>query len=195
MGDVRFILWRDQDRAYLGLLAVLAAVFTAVVLVFFVVFTAVRVEGDSMEPVLLPDDRVLVTRAYVDPRRGDIVAADMQTETGQEGVIKRVVALPGDEVVVEGDLIYVNGALSDAAPQAIVVARGPRSRPMIVPPDHVYLAGDNRPISYDSRFAGPVPLEAVTGRVVAVFSPATRWRLIPPGAPDAPAPADPTTRR
>jgi signal peptidase I len=174
----RFILWRDQDRPYLKLLLALAVAFASVVVIFYIVFTSVRVEGESMFPALFPDDHVLVTRGYESPRVGDVVSAYVTTELGREGVIKRVVALPGDTVEVRGDTVYVNGTLSEAAPEPILATDVPVLDPLVVPEGHVYLLGDNRPVSYDSRFLGPVPLPDIAGRVVVVFSPVTRWRIV-----------------
>lgn len=178
MAGVRFILWREQDRSYLGLVAVLAIVLVAIVTVFFVVFTSARVDGESMMPALLPEDRVLITRGYDAPRIGDIVSADITTDLGRESIIKRVIALPGDSVVMRGSAAYVNGELSTAAPDPVLADSELLGDAIVVPEGHVYLLGDNRPVSYDSRFSGPVPLAAISGRVVAVFSPITRLRLV-----------------
>jgi signal peptidase I len=178
MSTPRLILWRDQDRSYLGLLLALAITFALVIAVFFVIFESARVDGESMLPTLLPEDRVLITRGYDTPRVGDVVSATILTDTGPDSVIKRVIALPGDTVVISGDVAYVNGAASTAAPSLIVAASEPASTPVVVPAGRVYLLGDNRPVSYDSRFTGPVPLADVSGRVVAVFSPITRWRIV-----------------
>jgi signal peptidase I len=174
----RFILWREQDRKYLLLVVLLTVLLGLVVGVFFVAFTSARVDGTSMAPTLLPADRVLITRSYQRPQVGDIVSADIQTDTGPDSVIKRVIALPGDEVRISGDIAYVNGMVSTAASGAIVIAERPDLDPITVPEGHVYLMGDNRPVSYDSRFIGPVALSSVTGRVVVVFSPLTRWTIV-----------------
>ena len=174
----RFILWREQDRKYLLPVIALTILLGLVVGVFFVAFTSARVDGTSMAPTLLPSDRVLITRSYRQPRVGDIVSADIQTDTGPDSVIKRVIALPGHEVHVLGDIAYVNGTVSTVAAGAIVIAERPDLDPITVPEGHVYLMGDNRPVSYDSRLIGPVALSSVTGRVVAVFSPLNRWTIV-----------------
>lgn len=174
----RFILWREQDRRYLLLVVVLAAMLALLVGVFFVFFTSARVDGASMVPALMPNDRVLITRDYRVPAVGDIVSARIVTDRGAEDVLKRVIALPGDQVTVRGDVAYVNGLESTATPDVILAPGDPAGDSLTVPPGHVYLLGDNRPLSYDSRFVGPVALASITGRVVAVFSPLTRWHLV-----------------
>ena len=178
MDAPRFILWREQDRSYVGLVVALAIVFAALVMVFFVIFSSARVDGESMMPALLPEDHVLITRGYDTPRVGDIVSADVMTDTGPDNVIKRIIALPGDTVVMRGSAAYVNDALSTAAPDPVLAKSSLLGDTVVVPEGHVYLLGDNRPVSYDSRFIGPVPLTAVTGRVILVFSPITRWRIV-----------------
>lgn len=176
-----FILWRQGDRRYLALAAGLVVLLVAVLVAFYVVCTVGRVEGASMAPTLLPDERVLLTRGYGQPARGDIVDIATTEAGGVKGsMLKRVVALPGDTLRVVGDVAYVNGEESDVVPDAIV---GGDTRVFFdgtVPDGAVYVLGDNRPVSLDSRFVGPVPLETIRGRVVAVISPVTRFRLVTP---------------
>lgn len=175
MASARFILWREQDRRYVFLLIVLAILLASLIGVFFVVFTSARVDGESMVPALMPGDRVLITHGYDTPAIGDVVSARITTEYGDEDVIKRVIALAGDRVEVRGDVAYVNGIESTAAPEPIVWAADPVGDVLTVPVGHVYVLGDNRPLSYDSRFVGPLALPRITGKVVLIFSPVTHW--------------------
>jgi len=177
MNKRRFILWRDSDR-WMAILAVaLAAGLGVAIALFYVVFTTIRIAGPSMEPALLDEDRVLITRGYDVPGRGDIVSAMVPDEDGRAvRVIKRVVALGGDTVEMHGDRAYVNGervpggANNDEVDVWI--------EPFVVPDSHVYLLGDNRPLSYDSRLVGPVPIGDVRGRVVAIILPLYRFSII-----------------
>jgi signal peptidase I len=89
-------------------------------------------------------------------------------------LIKRVVALPGDTVEVIGDSAWVNGRLSDAAPTASVGTKSYRIGPMTVPDGTVYVLGDNRPVSLDSRGIGFVPLATIDGKAVAIIFPPFR---------------------
>lgn len=159
------------------LAAVLAIALGVLVSTLYVVFTTVRVAGPSMEPTLFDEDRVLVTKQYDVAEHGDIVAATLPDEAGRPtGVIKRVVAVAGDTVEMIGDSAYVNGLLVPGDP----VASGSEVRlpPIVVPAEHVYLLGDNRAVSYDSRFVGPVPVANVDGEVVAIIAPIGRFRII-----------------
>ena len=174
----RFIVWREQDRRHLLLMVLLAVALGMLVTLFFIVCRVVRVEGDSMYPALLPGDRVLVTRGYGDPTPGDIVSVTVTDRGKRVGVLKRVVALPGDTVSFAGDVAYVNGAPSYVAPQAIIGADARVIDPFVVPEGTIIVLGDNRPVSLDSRFIGPVPLEDVEGRVGVVLMPVTRFQVI-----------------
>lgn len=175
MTEHGLIAWRTSDRRYLPLLVVLVVVLSALVATLYFVFTVVRVSGDSMEPALLSEDRVLMTRGYPSPQAGDIVAFTIMEPDGvADPLIKRVVAIPGDQVEVLGDIVYVNGELSSAAPTARVGADDAPRIEMTVPPGTVYVLGDNRPYALDSRSFGPVPLDTVEGKGVAIILPLTR---------------------
>ena len=169
------IPWRRGDRLYLPLLAVLVFVLATTITLLYVVFNVVRVDGDSMAPVLQHNDRLLVTRGYGEPRIGDIVAFEMRTRDGQlVSLVKRVVAVGGDEIEILGDVAYVNGELSSVAPDAVIGNETIHLGPALVPEGSVFVLGDNRPVSLDSRFIGTVPLDSVTGRGYAIVWPMSR---------------------
>lgn len=177
LDEHRFILWRDSDRRYAVFAGVLAIVLGIVVSLFYVVFTTVRIAGPSMEPTLYDQDRVLITKGYDAPERGDILSATVPDEHGRPvGVIKRVVALAGDTVEVFGDRAYVNGERVPGGSNG--EDTGVTIEAFVVPDGSVYVLGDNRPLSYDSRFVGPVPLVDVDGSVVAVILPLHRFSII-----------------
>lgn len=178
MQSFRFIPWREGDRRYLVLMVALAFLLGALLATLYVVFTVIRIDGDSMAPALQDEDRVLVTRGYQHPARGDVVAITDVKNARSTGYVKRVIALPGDVVQYRGDTAHVNGMPSDAAPAALIVRDGPVSTEFTVPDGHVVVLGDNRPVSLDSRFTGPVPLPAVQGKVVAIILPPARFTLI-----------------
>jgi signal peptidase I len=148
--------------------------------VFWVAFTPVRIEGDSMLPVLRDGDRVLVTRGYTQPARGDVVRILDFSPRDKAGprVIKRVVALPGDAVQVVSGRAFVNRAATDITENLIISESDVSVGEIVVPPGHVYVLGDNRPVSLDSRFFGPVPLDAVSGKVVFRYTPVTRVGMV-----------------
>jgi len=132
----------------------------------------------TMRPALLGRDLVLITRGYDLPTRGDIVSATVPDEHGRPvGILKRVVGLRGDTIDAHGDVVVINGApLSPSYGEARTY--GPRLPQVVVPDGHIYLLGDNRFRSYDSRILGPVPQTAVRGRVVAIVLPLCRFSII-----------------
>jgi signal peptidase I len=148
--------------------------------VFWVAFTPVRIEGDSMLPGLRDGDRVLVTRSYTQPARGDVVRVVDFGPRDKAGprIIKRVVALPGDTVQVVSGRAFVNGALTDMPEGVILSDNDASDAENVVPAGHVYVLGDNRPVSLDSRFFGPVPLDAISGKVVFRYTPVTRVGMV-----------------
>lgn len=136
------------------------------------------VQGPSMEPTLRTGDRVLVEKLgyrFDEPQRGDVVL--IRSENGGTDLIKRVAALPGETVSVRGDTVYVDG-------EPLRGARASRDLPgfsglrTTVPPGHVYVLGDNRERSLDSRSYGPVPLERVEGEALATYWPLDRLRTL-----------------
>ena len=123
-----------------------------------------RVHGLSMEPNLHTDQRLVVEKVSYrlhGPRRGDIVvfSAPQQSE---ELLIKRVIGLPGETVEIRDGRVYINDARLDEP----YLARETRGRfgPTVVPPLHVFVLGDNRGFSNDSRAFDAVPINDILGR-------------------------------
>jgi signal peptidase I len=152
----------------------------AVVLVFgfirpFVV-KSFWIPSESMVPTLEVGDRIFVNRfiyRFIEPERGDIVVFG-SLETDDE-LIKRVVAVPGDRVRVRNGKLRVNGDFPDE-PFAVPMAfpDGSDFGPTRVPKGEVFVMGDNRPNSHDSRFYGPVPIEDIEGKAFFMYWPLSR---------------------
>jgi signal peptidase I len=172
-GELKFIPFRERDNRYVPLVVVLALILVGLWLLFGVAYAAEYVDGDSMLNTLASGDRMLMTRSYPVPARGDIVSADVVVDGTPDRILKRIVALPGDTVEVHGDNVWVNGVIA-TWPGVII---GPDDTfhlgPFEIPSGEVYLLGDNRPVSLDSRFIGSVPIPQIAGRAVAIFSPLT----------------------
>lgn len=172
--ELRFIPFRERDNRYVPLLVFLSIVLVSLWFTFGVAFRAEKVDGDSMRDTLMTGDRMLVTRGYATPARGDIVSADVVIQGQPDRILKRVVGLPGDTIEVRGDSVWVNGLL--ASWPGVITGSADRFHlgPFEVPPRHLYVLGDNRPVSLDSRYIGPIPLDQVRGKAVAVYLPVTR---------------------
>jgi len=135
---------------------------------------AMVVQGPSMKPNLTYNQRVIVEKVTYSlihgPRRGDVVIVDMPGE--KELLVKRVVALPGETVAVQDGQVFINGQLLE---EPWAIRRGGLDYPPArVPPRHVFVLGDNRKESRDSRFFGPVPVDCIVGRVRLIVWPLDR---------------------
>jgi signal peptidase I len=140
------------------------------------------VPSGSMLPTIQLWDRVLaekVTYRFVrEPEVGDIVVFDNPDPTNKREkiYIKRVIAVAGQSVDVRDGIVWVDGvALSEPYTHGVSTDPGSVSLPATVPEGHVWLMGDNRPGSGDSRFFGPQPVSHVRGRAVLTYWPPTRF--------------------
>lgn len=125
------------------------------------------VTGSSMEPALRPGDRLVVRPVGpVPPRRGDVVVLRDPREPGRR-TVKRVVALPGEQVRLRAGRLVIDG-VTHIEPHA---HRRCGDDDRTVPPRHVYVLGDNRARSTDSRTYGPVPIELVEAVVLGTVRP------------------------
>ena len=133
---------------------------------------ATRVYGQSMEPNLHTDQRLIVEKLsynrYVrhilgidGPERGDVVVIRLESQ-GNELLIKRVVGLPGDVIEIHDGLVFVNNQPINE-PYLSGITAGYYG-PVTVPPLHIFVLGDNRGFSNDSRNFGTIPLKDVVGR-------------------------------
>jgi signal peptidase I len=134
-----------------------------------------------MVPTLEVGDRVFVNKFvyhFREPERGDIVVF-RSVEGGQEELVKRVVAVSGDEVTVEDGRLLVNGEpQSEPYLNRAFPPDESSYGPTRVPEGEVFVMGDNRANSRDSRFFGPVPLENIEGEAFASFWPPSRIGLL-----------------
>ena len=133
------------------------------------------VQGHSMEPTLHHGERVLVFKLsyrWRAPRPGEIVVFRPPQQPGGE-YIKRVIAGAGSTVWLEDGRVYRDG---HPVPEPYVTFPDRADLPPTeVPPGTVFVLGDNRPSSYDSRSFGPVPVDRLDGRAVLVYWPV--WRI------------------
>ena len=183
----------------LPLLALAALVVTLVVKALLA--QAFYIPSGSMEPQLREHDRVVVSRtAYKlhDPNRGDIVVFPSPAITpeehgfvgrivddlldtlavgdrGDDELIKRIIGLPGEVVSARDGHVLIDGRvlIEPYLPAGVVTDD---FGPVTVPGDHVWVMGDNRGNSHDSRFEdiGPIPIDSIVGRAIALVWPPAR---------------------
>jgi len=141
----------------------LAPAFVIALLINLFVAQSTYVHGTSMEPNLHTDQRLIVEKVSYKlhpPHRGDIVVVAI--DTSQIPLIKRVIALPGETIQIRNNQVFVNGVALEEDYLADVSQRN--YGPFEVPPGQVFVMGDNRGASNDSRAFGAVPLEQILGR-------------------------------
>lgn len=150
---------------------VIPAVIIALIINLFLA-QATQVLGQSMEPNLHSSQRVVVEkvtyRFFHGPRRGDIVVIDLPGQT--EMLIKRVVGLPGETIEVRSGEVYIEGEKIDEP--WTVNPGGSNYGPQTIPPLHIFVMGDNRGASNDSRSFGPVLIDHIVGHAWFSYWPA-----------------------
>lgn len=136
------------------------------------------IEGSSMEPNLHHDQYLLVAKFsywFSPPRRGDIVVFESPLTPGRD-LIKRVVGLPGEQVVIENAQVLVNGQPLKE-PYAYPMAS--RGGPWKLKDDQVFVLGDNRNFSQDSRSWGPLSIGQIVGKAWFCYWPPSTWGEMP----------------
>jgi signal peptidase I len=143
------------------------------------------VDGTSMATTLHDDDRVFVNKLSYrlhDPNRGDVVVLHQISGASQRDLIKRVIALPGETIEVRSCEVLIDGrTLEEPYLDPAVVSPGNCGGdlpPTPVPEDHVFVMGDNRAGSQDSRALGPIEEDDLVGRAFVVFWPQDNWQWL-----------------
>ncbi|RLA94749.1 MAG: signal peptidase I [Deltaproteobacteria bacterium] len=160
-------------------LALLVALF---VRTFFL--QAFKIPSSSMEPTLLVGDHILVNKfiygiripwigvRFLDfyrPKRGDVIVF-IYPRNPKKDFIKRVIAVGGEKVYIKGTTVYVDDRpIKD--PWGVWKREGERPEfgPVVVPKDHLFVLGDNRDNSMDSRYWGFVPMRDVLGKAFVIY--------------------------
>ena len=167
-----------RSRKIIIITAILTAlVIAAIVVLRSFVFDLLIVKGHSMSPTIRHKDRILVNRLayrFGEPEIGDIIA--FRAEDGRV-FVKRVVGLPGDFIEVKKGLLYRNSeeVKHEAYVEFHPLSPGRRSyRPRIVQAEHLFVMGDNRVLSVDSKDFGPITYRDVIGKAILIYFPPGR---------------------
>ena len=161
----------DRARAasrYGARLAVAAVALLAVLLLTGL--EPLRVASVSMSPTLVAGDQVLVDKVSIrlrPPTQGDLVV--FRDPQHHDLVVKRVVALGGQTVAIEDAVLVVDGTIRQEPQVDLSRIDSTYFGPITVPRDAVFVLGDNRSESIDSRTYGAIPLDQLVGRVVLSF--------------------------
>jgi signal peptidase I len=173
---------RRVARSLRNVLETIAPAIIVALLINLFVAQATRVYGQSMEPNLHSDQRLVVEKISYSswlhvrsPQRGDVVV--VHVKGNDELLIKRVIGLPGDQVEIRNGRVFIN-RLPLKEPYVALPTSGDYG-PVDVPPLHVFVLGDNRNFSNDSRAFGAVAMKDVVGRAWFTYWPPEAWGAVP----------------
>lgn len=166
---------------------IVGAVLLALVVKFFLL-QAFYIPSPSMYPTLKNGDRVLVNKLSYrlhDVNRGDVVVFERPESEAASTIpdlIKRVIGLPGDSVAFDDGHVFINGTQLEEPylPPGVTTTADfapnhcPLDAPCLVPAGDVWVMGDNRNDSKDSRYFGPIPESSIVGRAFVVVWPLNR---------------------
>ena len=180
---------RSQMRAIWEWVFVVVVAISAAMLIRVFLFQQYYIDGPSMQTTLMPEDRVLVNKMSYklhDIHRGDVIVFDRVTnEVQHDDLIKRVLGLPGETLEIRSCIVYIDGIevdepylnpeqTSQIEPSARCGSHTDMA-PIVVPDHMVFVMGDNRVQSFDSRDFGPIDTDKVRGRAFVVIWPASAW--------------------
>lgn len=151
----------------------------ALFLIINTISERIRVESISMQPNLIPGDFVVINKlAYKfngSPARGDVIVFRYPPDPTQIPYIKRVIGLPGDNIHIASGKVYVNGEMLKESYLKVATNRG---GDWTVPEDSLFVMGDNRNNSSDSRAWGFVPFANIIGRAEVIYWPPDNWAVL-----------------
>lgn len=171
-GIIEFVMEILETIVFIG---------TLFIVVYLYILQPNQVRGASMEPTFLSGDYIFtskVTYKMRSPERGDVIVFNSPRNPDIE-YIKRIIGLPGDKIDITNSDVRVNAKLLD---ENYIAARTPLwengfikdGEVFVVPKDMLFVMGDNRPRSSDSREFGPIPISSVIGQVFYRYFPSDK---------------------
>lgn len=165
---IKEIKRKEERRTRLITTVQFLALIVIMLLVFYILMGISTVDGDSMYPTLHDQNKVIYMRSVQEYQPGDIVVVN---RPGGEEYVKRIVAVAGDTVNIQSGKLYINGqerefeadfGETDWMSQEL-------EYPVQVGVSEVFVVGDNREISEDSRTFGPVSTDDIAGKILYYF--------------------------
>lgn len=167
----------EKKKERRSFIITLLIAFVAALAMRMFVFEFVGIDGPSMEPTLIRNETVFINKIvyrYSTPSRGDVVVC--QFPGIEDHYVKRVMGLPGETLQIKDGVVYINGeALSKDYYNQDEVPRG-NFGPVVIEDDSVFLMGDNRNHSQDSRALGTLKISDITGKVEFIVWPLDKLR-------------------
>lgn len=143
----------------------------AALLIHQYLFTFARVDGTSMLDTLHENNIMGVSRLHYrlnEPQRGEIITCNYPGE-GNKLFVKRIIGLPGETIEIREGTVYIDG--EPIAETYLTRVDDQSMDPITLAEDEIFVMGDNRPVSRDSRAVGPLTLDEIYGRVLFVAFP------------------------
>ncbi len=163
------------------LASVVGTAVIAIMVVFSFFWRFVGVVGPSMQPTLYENDWLAVSAVPKTPKAGDVVIVT-QPNAFDEPIVKRVIATEGQTIDIRDDHVYIDGELlveTYIAPDVMTEREDLDNYPLTVPEGMVFVMGDNRPHSTDSRSSaiGLIDSDYILGRVSFRLMPFGKWKV------------------
>jgi signal peptidase I len=169
----------------MDILETIAFVGSLFIVIYLFILQPNQVKGASMEPTFQSGDYIItskITYKFKKMERGDVVVFNSPKNPNIE-YIKRIIGLPGDKVMVKDGEVYVNDQI---LPETYISTKTnlweggflKEGEPIIVPDNYLFVMGDNRPRSSDSREFGPIPISSIVGTVIYRYFPPNKVGVI-----------------
>lgn len=182
---------KKWKRDLVGWISMIVFVLAFVVIIRGFLFTNYIVNGHSMMPTIHDHERVIINKISYDigsPNRFEMIVFHANNQTDY---IKRVIGLPGDTIEYKQDVLYINGSSVEEPYLASILALFKNKQlytndftleeltgQKVVPENHLFVLGDNRRNSIDSRQIGFIPMEEVVGRADIAYWPLEDFRML-----------------
>ena len=161
------------------IVVIVAAAFVIALLVQAFIVKPFTIHQVSMRPTLEEGDRILLNRLvyhFRQPARGDIIVFHSPINDSED-LVKRIVGVAGDRVAVTGGKLYVNSVAQDE-PYLLEQDFSGEMAEVLVPTGEVFVMGDNRNNSGDSRLFGPISAKSIIGSAFVVYWPIGQWKTL-----------------
>jgi signal peptidase I len=163
----------------LEIVVIITAAFVIALIVQAFLVKPFTIHQVSMRPTLEEGDRILLNRLayrFGEPARGDVIVFHSPINA-DEDLVKRIVGVAGDRISISGGKLYVNGVPQDE-PYLLEQNFSGEMQEMTVPTGRVFVLGDNRNNSGDSRLFGPIATNTVIGKAFVVYWPISHWKRL-----------------
>lgn len=161
---------------------ILIALIIAIIILFF--FKPIIIKQSSMEDTFIENDYVIVScqsyRIFSDYKRGDVIVfeSELKADNGKDkNLIKRIIGLPGDTIEIKEGNVFLNDVMLE---EPYLKAQGMSGEldKITIKDGELFVMGDNRQVSLDSRSIGPIKMDAVMGRVCIRLFPIKKFGTI-----------------